>query len=115
VVKNNLFVNAQTGVTVGSLSTNGNNLISQTRASLIVDAGSDDAKYQLAAASPAIGGGVDISGTKPDCGAFGGNDPYVLSGIPNIPTIYSLSFPNGNSVPSGSSSILVDFSTRNNK
>jgi len=115
VVKNNLFVANQTGVTVGPLSTNGNNLVSQTLASIIVNTGSDDAKYQLAAASPAIGGGVDIGGIKPDCGAFGGNDPYVLSGIPNIPTIYSLSFPNGNSIPAGSPTIEEDFSTRNNK
>ena len=114
VVKNNLFVYNQAGVTVGPLNVNGNNLVSQTRANLIADVGSDDAKYMLAAGSPAIGGGVDLGGTKPDCGAFGGNDPYVLSGIPNIPTIYSMSFPNGNSIPAGAGSILVDFSTRNN-
>lgn len=115
VVKNNVFVFNQTGITTGPLSTNGNNLVNQTRASLILDTGSDDGKYQLAASSPAIGGGVDILGTKPDCGAFGGTDPYVLSGIPNIPTIYSLSFPNGNTIPSGSSSIEQDISTRNNQ
>jgi len=115
VVKNNLFVFNQTGITIGPLSTNGNNLVSQTRASLIVDTGSEDGKFQLAVGSPAIGGGVDIGSTKPDCGAFGGNDPYVLSGIPAVPSIYSFSFPNSNSVPLNSPSILVDFSTRDNK
>ena len=114
IVNNNLFVANQTGVTVGSLSTNGNNLVGQTLANIIVNTGSDDGKYKLAAASPALGGGEDIGGTKPDCGAFGGNDPYKLSGIPNIPSIYSLSFPNGNSIPAGSADIKVDFSTRNN-
>lgn len=34
--------------------------------------------------SPAIGAGDD--GT--DCGIFGGNDPYILSGLPDIPAIY---------------------------
>ena len=115
VIKNNLFVANQTGVTTGALNTNGNNLVSQSRASLIVDAGSLDGKYQLAVSSPAISGGVDIGGTKPDCGAFGGTDPYKLSGIPAIPSIYSFSFPNGNSVPLNSTSILIDFSTRDNK
>jgi hypothetical protein len=80
-----------------------------------VDAGSLDGKYQLAVSSPAIGGGVDIGGVKPDCGAFGGNNPYQLSGIPAIPSIYSFSFPNGNSVPLNSTSININFSTRDNK
>ncbi|WP_315820967.1 hypothetical protein [Paraflavitalea speifideaquila] len=48
----------------------------------------------------------------PDCGAFGGNDPYKLSGIPAIPSIYLLTVPA--SIPSGSSSMNVTFSTRNN-
>ncbi len=46
--------------------------------------GSTDSRWQLAPGSPAIGaglGGVDI-------GMFGGLDPYVLSGIPVIPSIY---------------------------
>ena len=115
VVKNNVFVAPQTGITVGPLSTNGNNLVSQTFTSIILNSGSSDGRYQLTAGSPAIGGGLNIGGVKPDCGAFGGNDPYGLSGIPNIPTIYSVSFPNGNSVPAGGTSMLVDFSTRNNK
>ena len=44
-----------------------------------------DGKYQLKAGSPAIGfgqGGID-------CGAFGGSNSYVLSGIPVIPNVYS--------------------------
>ena len=46
----------------------------------------EDARYQLAPNSPARGAGEN--GT--DCGAFGGDDPYVLSGIPDIPSIYYL-------------------------
>ncbi len=115
IIKNNIFRVNQAGVTDGPLSTNGNNLVSQTTANVIVNSGSTDGTFQLAVSSPAIDGGVDIGGNKPDCGAFGGNDPYELSGIPAIPSIYSVSFPNGNSVPLNSPSILIDFSTRDNK
>jgi hypothetical protein len=45
-----------------------------------------DARAQLAAGSPARGAGV--GGT--DAGAFGGDMPYVLSGIPEIPHVYQL-------------------------
>jgi hypothetical protein len=47
---------------------------------------SPDGKYQLKPGSVAAGGGYGGA----DCGAFGGNYPYVLSGIPNIPAIYYL-------------------------
>lgn len=114
VVRNNVFVANQPGITTGPLSTNGNNLIGQTLTDIIVNTGSADGQYQLAVGSPAINGGVDIGGVKPDCGAFGGPDPYVLSGIPDIPTIYELSLPNGNSVPAGTTTIDIDFSTRSN-
>ncbi len=72
-----------------------------------------DSRMMLKAGSPAIGAGVTV-GTivSPDCGAFGATDPYKLSGIPNIPTIYSLSAPT--SIPSGTNSMNVTFSTRNN-
>jgi hypothetical protein len=111
-VKNNIFTANQTGVTVGPLNVNGNNLINEPLASIVVNTGSDDGKYQLAPGSPAISGGVNIAGTKPDCGAFGGTDPYKLSGIPGIPTIYSLTVPA--SIPLGTPSMNVTISTRNN-
>lgn len=120
IIRNNIFASNQSAnVTVGPISgpggaNNGNNLVSQPVASVIVNSGSSDGRYQLAAGSPAIGGGVDISGDKPDCGAFGGNDPYKLSGIPDIPTIYELTFPNGNSVPTGSPTLTIDLKTRSN-
>lgn len=111
-IKNNIFSFNQTGVTTGPLSTNGNNLVGQSVASVIVNSGTNDGKFQLAVGSPAIGGGVDISGFKPDCGAFGSSDPYKLSGIPGVPSIYSLTVPA--SVPLGSPTMNVTFSTRNN-
>ena len=52
-----------------------------------------DTRYQLSVGSPARGAG--INGT--DCGAFGGANPYVLSGQPPIPIITNLvSNPSGN-------------------
>jgi len=120
IIRNNIFASNQSAnVTVGPISgpggaNNGNNLVSQSVATVIVNSGSLDGRYQLAPGSPAIGGGVDISGNKPDCGPFGGNDPYKLSGIPDIPTIYELTFPNGNAVPTGSPTLTIDLKTRSN-
>lgn len=48
-----------------------------------------DARNQLATNSPAKG--VGENGT--DAGAFGGDEPYVLSGLPPIPIIYQLTAP----------------------
>lgn len=43
---------------------------------------STDGAYQLAPGSPAAGAGEGV-----DCGAFGGPTPYILSGIPFVPSI----------------------------
>lgn len=48
-----------------------------------------DNYYILKAGSPAIGAGV--SGI--DAGAFGGDDPYYLSGLPAIPAIFEATIP----------------------
>jgi len=56
---------------------------------IYVATGSQDGYYQLCPGSPAIGAG--ISGQ--DCGIFGGLEPYRLSGIPAIPTIYEFTAP----------------------
>ena len=50
---------------------------------------STDGQYQLSQNSVAIGAG----GGGTDCGIFGGDDPYRLSGIPPIPTIFELEVP----------------------
>lgn len=66
---------------------------------------SSDSRFELLPGSPAEGagnGGVD-------CGIFGGTSPYVLSGIPPIPTIYKFESPN---VVTGNFNITV--STRSN-
>jgi hypothetical protein len=50
---------------------------------------STDGKYVLSEDSQAKGAGLD----GVDCGIFGGDMPYVLSGLPNIPSIYLLQVP----------------------
>jgi hypothetical protein len=59
--------------------------------------GTTDGQWQLKSGSPAVGVGHD--GT--DCGMFGGNDPYVLSGIPSIPNIYYFNSPATSSIEQG--------------
>jgi len=56
---------------------------------LYVASGSQDGYYQLCPGSPAIGAGINGQ----DCGIFGGLEPYRLSGIPAIPTIYQFIAP----------------------
>lgn len=58
---------------------------------------STDGAFILDAGSPAIGAG--ISGE--DCGMFGGLDPYVLSGLPPIPSIFFFSAPSSGSAATG--------------
>jgi hypothetical protein len=120
-IANNIFLSSFTGTnsivkyniaTSNVLPAGNNNLNNIARADLIVDAGSDDGRYQLKAGSPAIGAGEPINGITPDAGAFGTADPYRLSGIPPIPTIYALSVPV--SIPASATSMTITFSTRSN-
>jgi hypothetical protein len=69
---------------------------------------SSDGRYKLKAGSPAIGAG-SLNGGTVDCGAFGGPAPYVLSGIPSIPSIYVLTVPS--SVPSGATNMNITISS----
>lgn len=68
---------------------NGNSSNTTGFSSGFIGSGSTDGKWQLSASS--IFKGVGFGGA--DCGIFGGAEPYVLSGIPPIPTIYSLTAP----------------------
>ena len=109
-IKNNLFQQNQT-LPPSAV----NNLINVDMSTVYVGGttGSLDSRMVLKAGSPAIAAGVTVGAVvTPDCGAFGATDPYKLSGIPAIPTIYSLTAPT--SIPSGTNSMNVTFSTRNN-
>ncbi|MBX2946321.1 MAG: hypothetical protein KF725_10850 [Cyclobacteriaceae bacterium] len=83
VVRNNMHVN-------NSVFPAGNgNVNGVAFASIFVATGTTDGQWKLKDGSPALGSGYN--GT--DMGMFGGAEPYVLSGIPPIPTIYSLDAP----------------------
>ncbi len=69
---------------------------------------SHDGQFQLAAGSPALSAG-NINGITVDCGAYGGPAPYILSGMPNIPSIYSLTVPA--QVNSGTATINISLSS----
>lgn len=51
--------------------------------------------YTLRAGSPAINGGLDLSGNPTDAGIFGGEPAYRyrVAGIPAVPAIYKLTAP----------------------
>lgn len=97
---------------LNTLPAGNNNQNNKPVATVILNTGSNDGKFQLAPGSPAIAAGEPINGITPDCGAFGTADPYRLSGIAPIPTIYSLTVPA--SVPSSATSMTVTVSTRSN-
>jgi hypothetical protein len=82
IVRNNIHTN-------GYLPAGNGNINSSSLGLRFVDTGSTDGRWKLKPTSPGLGagfGGVDV-------GIFGGPEPYVLSGIPPIPTIYSLTAP----------------------
>jgi len=50
---------------------------------------STDGQWRLKAGSPAIGAGFGSTVSNPiDCGIYSGNTPYVVSGMPPVPSIY---------------------------
>jgi hypothetical protein len=110
-VKNNLFQLTAGSQPVPPTATG--NQFGVNMSTVYVGTGTTDGRMLLRASSAAIGAGVSVgSVTTPDCGAFGGPDPYRLSGIPNVPSIYSLTAPI--SIPAGTNSMNVTISTRNN-
>ena len=114
LVKNNIFNNTYNSAVYGNLNTVSNN-ITQNASGLLTGNGNQngvdmttvfkgisgnttDSQWQLKAGSPAIGAGQ----SGEDCGMFGGTNPYKLSGLPAVPSIYGLSAPlnsNGNTLP----------------
>lgn len=56
---------------------------------VVINAGGPESKYYLKEGSPAIGYGE----FGVDCGAFGGDSPYILSGLPPVPHIFQTSIP----------------------
>ncbi len=116
VYKNNIF----------TLTVPGNGIVGGTNGNVVnvpianifaanLGASSGDARFQIlaAATNPAFDGGETIGAViTPDCGAFGATDRYRLSGIPAIPTVYSLIIPSG--VATGASTMTISVSTKSN-
>lgn len=74
-----------------------NNIWTAEIAAVIVNEGAAEHKLYLTEGSPAIGygeGGID-------CGAYGGLNPYVLSGMPPVPHIFKASIPVSATTTSG--------------
>jgi hypothetical protein len=101
-VTSNLWVGGNNTNYVG---TNGN-IYAADATSVFIGGTSPDAQYKLKPGSPAIGTGAG----NVDIGAYGGANPYVVSLIPAIPTIYQLSVP----ANATGSSLPVTVSTRAN-
>lgn len=113
-IKNNIFTNTDgspdfngnsntisnniSASTVGLPAGNGNqNDVSMTSVFVGATGNSTDGQWHLKTGSPAIGAGLNGE----DCGIYGGNTPYRLSGLPKIPSVYLLSAPatsNGNTL-----------------
>lgn len=112
-VKNNIFsAPAFSPINVANFVNNQFNISSSLLFEPLNVVGGPDADFYLVSGSPAIGAGVPNGSMPVDCGAFGGPDPYKLSGIPPFPTIYSLTTPPV--IPAGTNMNLT-ISTRSNQ
>ncbi|MBX2895710.1 MAG: gliding motility-associated C-terminal domain-containing protein [Cyclobacteriaceae bacterium] len=95
-ILNNCVVRNNVSVGSNNLPSENGNILNVLPANIFVGTGTLDGQWKLKDGSPAIGSGYN--GT--DMGMFGGAEPYVLSGIPPIPTIYSLEAPlTGEKIP----------------
>jgi len=88
-LRNNIFAAAGTDVD--------GNQYGIDMATVFVGTGSTDGRWQLSASSPALGAALDGG----ECGAFGGSNPYRLSGLPAIPYIYEAIIPTNGSATNG--------------
>ncbi|MFZ4522436.1 MAG: hypothetical protein ACOYNC_12065 [Bacteroidales bacterium] len=77
LVQNNIGASNQFAVSNG-------NLANVDMTTVFVNTGGAEAKFKLKPGSPAIGAGVGGA----DCGMFGGNYPYVLSGMVTGPSVW---------------------------
>lgn len=82
-IRNSTSVSNCMAVGFATLPEGGGNINGQLVNNIFLNTGSDDGKWRLKAGSPALGAGTGGS----DMGAFGGPNPYVLSGLPGIPRI----------------------------
>ena len=102
-LRSNVFSNnLGTGTQFGAANGNQQNV---ALATIFGAATGTETQFQIAVGGPAAGTGE--SGA--DCGAFGGGRPYILAGLPNVPTIFEYS-----QTVSGTT-LNATISTRSNK
>jgi hypothetical protein len=97
IIGNNIcYYDIYTGCDIDGIWTTANNTLSNNILELGLDFEAQfiestvyDKRYQLAPGSAAIGAASDGG----DCGAFGGVEPYILSGLPPIPHIWDINAP----------------------
>ncbi len=106
-VKNNISAGTNLPAGNGNLNNQADAVVFQG-----LSGNSTDGQWRLLAGSPAIGAGETVSSITPDCGAYGTADPYKLSGIPAIPTIYLLTVPA--SVATNATTMPITISTKSN-
>lgn len=89
--------------------TGANNQFNVDMSTVFVGGSHPEEQFILKAGSPAIGAGTGGI----NCGAYGGTDPYMLSGMPPIPSIFFFS---ADSLPGiGSNAINVQIKAKVNK
>ena len=98
-IKNNLGTQNDADITYYNSNCNINNNYKYTLSvDFIPSAGaSTDGKWRLKESSAALTAGTNGS----QCGVFGGEFPYVLSGLPSIPHIYEIDAPTSASAANG--------------
>lgn len=107
--RNNIIASTTTSITIDSpdirnnlvlgtqLSGNGNQTYAAAQLFTGSEGTSTDGQYKLKQSSPYLTAGVD--GAEP--GIFGGSTPYILSGMPPIPSIFEFSADGFGSVQNG--------------
>ena len=112
-VRNNTCISSAPAGFAPFVGSNGN-IDNETDAAIFqgISGNSTDGQWRLVAGCSAIGSGETVSAITPDRGAFGTADPYKLSGIPAIPTIYALTVPA--TVASSATTMPITISTKSN-
>lgn len=111
ITKNNIFTLTQQ--LEGTSLIQSGNIFGANPSSIFTNATgtSNDNYYKLSTNSPAIGAGVPNGNTPVDCGAFGGPNPYKLSGVTQIPAIYELTVP---ATVNTGTNVQISFKARSN-
>ncbi|MEI6767126.1 MAG: hypothetical protein WCM76_15955 [Bacteroidota bacterium] len=92
VTQNNIGHSTQFGTTNGNKSS-----VSMSTVFMYTNSEDADNHYRLKSGSPALAAGQN----GVDCGAFGGAMPYVLSGLPAIPTVFNATVPTTGTTSTG--------------